>query len=203
MQKYPCKGKQLCLTSREPTAIWGQDRIQSIGQRLVPGEQAKVVERLDNTLVVDRLVEEGQVVAHGRVEQLHILCDHPNHVSQVGTASLAQVGTSQADHSPGGIVQAKEEACDRRFAAACASQQTEHFSRFDAKREILDDHFLFTIAKADLVELHGERTGREPHSRTILEFTLDLKQLADAYKASARLLKIVELFSERLDWLKD
>src|SRR6266581_2787771 len=119
--------------------------------------------------IINGLIEERQVIANGSVKQLHILCDHTDQVAQITALCLPQIGVTKADDATSRIIQAEEESCERSLPAPGASEQPQHLSWLDAKRNVLDDHLFFAIAEAHVIELDRKCSRRESNTRAIFE----------------------------------
>ena len=72
------------------------------------------------------MVEEGQVVADARLEELHVLRHHADPAAQLAEPDGAQVGPAERDGAGGRIVEAEEQPREGRLAAAGAPEQAQH-----------------------------------------------------------------------------
>ena len=100
LQEDAGEGQQLRLAGGEPAAAGGQLGIQAMGQGLVPVSRPSSPSAARMRASGIWAVEEGQVIAHGGVEQLDILGDHAHAGAQIGHPAPAQVHAAQAAPGP-------------------------------------------------------------------------------------------------------
>src|SRR5215469_4129038 len=136
-----------------------QSRSQPLWQRLQPLPQIQFFERLLDALIADAPVEKCQIVADTGMEELHILRNHADMVAQIFQGHSAQLLSIEVDTSGSGIIQAEEQAGNRRFAAAGASEQSQHSARLELERDVLQDVLLSIIAERDGAECNCQRVA--------------------------------------------
>src|SRR5258708_14606668 len=138
-----------------------QSRIQPLWQRLQPLPQIQFFERLLDAFIADAPVENCQVVADAGMEELHILRNHADMAAQIFQSHSAKLLSIEVDTPRSGIVQAEEQAGNRRFAAAGASEQSQHFARLKLERNVLQDVLLSIITERKGAECDRQRRARQ------------------------------------------
>src|SRR5215470_6746689 len=138
-----------------------QPRIQPLWQRLQPLPQIQFFERLLDVFIADAPVEKCQIVADAGMKELHVLRNHADMVAQIFQGHSAQLLSIEVDTSGSRIIQAEEQAGNRRFAAAGASEQSQHSARLKLERDVLQDVLLSIIAESDEAECDSQRVARQ------------------------------------------
>ena len=82
-QEDATKRKKLGLPCGQSTAIGPHLSVETAGEAIVPTPQAKIADGLQQLIVRDRIVEEGQIVADGSPEESYILGDHAHVLAEV------------------------------------------------------------------------------------------------------------------------
>src|SRR5260370_74650 len=170
-----------------------QSRIQTLWQRLQPLPQIRFFELLLDAFIADAPVEKCQIVADAGMEELHILRNHADMAGQIFQSHSAKLLSIEVDTSRSRIVQAEEQAGNRRFAAAGASEQSQHFARLKLERDVLQDVLLSIIAESDGAECDRQRVARQRGVSLVLKTRLNMKKLLDAFDAGGCLLQIFDL----------
>ena len=93
-------------------------------------------EHLLQLLIANGAVEKGQVIAHRRLEELHILGDHGDSSTQIIEPQIPQVHPAQPDRAQVWIVQAEEQPGEGGFPRPGAPQDSQHSSRLDLKTDL-------------------------------------------------------------------
>src|SRR5260370_17435810 len=170
-----------------------QSRIQTLWQRLQPLPQIRFFELLLDAFIADAPVEKCQIGGGGGVEELEILRKHADRAAQIFQSHSAKLLSIEVDASRSRIVQAEEQAGNRRFAAAGASEQSQHFARLKLERDVLQDVLLSIIAESDGAECDRQRVARQRGVSLVLKTRLNMKKLLDAFDAGGCLLQIFDL----------
>src|SRR4051812_4555897 len=101
-----------------------------------PRAKPDALEDGDDARVVDRAIEERDVVAHRRGEELDVLRDERGPTPQVREMYVADVDAAETDHAARRVVEAHEEARDRRLPASGAAEEADDATRRNAQRHV-------------------------------------------------------------------
>src|SRR5260370_42390238 len=152
-------------------------RFQPLWQRLQPLPQIQFFERLLDAFIADAPVEKCQIVADAGMEELHILRNHADMAAQIFQSHSAKLLPIEVDTPRSGIVQAEEQAGNRRFAPAGASEQSQPFARLKLERNVLQDVLLSIIAESDGAECDRQRVARQRSMSRVLSTCLNMRKI--------------------------
>ena len=153
-------------------------------------------------LIVDRLGEQGEVVAQVGVEELHILADHPHPSPKFTRGDVGQ--RHPADHHAADIrvVQPGEQTSDRRLPTARPAQNPENDPLPDLEGHLLErgaaPGVLVVVAKGDPVEADGERTSRQVIGPRVDHLGRDREQLLHPGDPGTCFLQVLHLVANPL-----
>ena len=105
------------------------------------------------------LVAKAQIACHGAREQPRLLRHIGGVPANLTLRKLAQVHTIQANGALGGIVEAQQKLCHRRFARACRANDCSRLTATAGKAQVAQGVLVGIVkAKRHVVE-HGHRIG--------------------------------------------
>src|SRR5262249_11421339 len=104
--------------------------------------------------------EEGQVVAHGGPEELHLLGDQPYPALHGPRRDAAQVDAPEGNGPRRGVVEAEQEASDGRLAAAGAPQEAQRPPPGEGEGDaVQDEPGPVAVAEVDVPEVDAQGPG--------------------------------------------
>ncbi len=125
---------------------------------------------------------EANVLLDGAVEQEGVLVHDRDQRTNLGEGQRAQVVTAQEDAAAVGIVEAQQQAHDRRLAAARWAHQAQPLAGAGAERQpVMHGAPRAGIGKAHVLELDGRRQRLvEAHWRSVGNTGLVVEDAVDA-----------------------
>ena len=145
------------------------------------------------------LREEREVVAQARFEELDVLGDDPDRVSQRAQGQRAHVLTTDAHRAVRGVVEAQEQPCHRALATSGAPDNPEDATGGHRERHVVERGRAVAVAEGDVVERDRERAYWERVDRSVDHRRLEVEQLPDPRRARARLLQRPQLVGDDLE----
>src|SRR5690606_5772352 len=125
LEEHAREGDELRLAGREVAAAGVELGVEALLLPAEPGAEAELRQHVQDHLVGDGGVEEREVVAQRAAEELHLLRDEPDARTQALEVDVARVDAADP-HAPGaGVVEAEDEARERRLARASAAQEAQ------------------------------------------------------------------------------
>ena len=142
--------------------------------------------RLDQSAAGDELVPEGQVVSHGSLEHGDPLIDQGDRADEDLARDLADRLAVMQDLAAPGLVKTRDQAGQRRLAAARRADQGNSLAGMDDQREFLDDRLLHraVVAEGDGAKLEAASQPRYVRARLPRAFVTP--RLSAAKRAGAR-----------------
>ncbi len=133
LQEDPGEREKLCLAGRQPSTPGVEQCVESVGHRGEPRFEFESMDRLEYSRLVDRVVEERQIVSDRSPEQLHVLGDHADALAKIGHVGVPGGNPVESDRPRLGFIEACHESGDRRLAAPCSTEETNDSPRGDRK----------------------------------------------------------------------
>src|SRR5690606_7780477 len=129
-------------------------------------------------------------------EELHLLRDEPDARTQALEVDVARVDAADP-HAPGaGVVEAEDEARERRLARASAAQEAQPAAGREVERHAVQRELVgagVEVVEVDAVERDRQRAGRQLGRAAGRQRRARAEQLADALHAGGGLLELLEL----------
>ena len=132
-QERARQGESLRLARGQGELPAADDSVQPCRLAGEPRQQTEPVEGCLQAAIVDRRVEQAQVVADGAAEELHLLGHHGDRQAQRRQPVLAQVHAIQRDAPGARVVEPRQQPRHRGLAAATAAEDAQGTARLDAE----------------------------------------------------------------------
>jgi len=185
--------QQLGFAGRQPAGAPIQEGIQAAWQRGAPRGQPHLVKNRLEALIGDAPIEEGEVVAHGGLEDLDILGHHADVLTQVGHACSPDVLAMKLDDTLGGIVQAAQQTGERCLPATCAPEHAQDLACLHVERHLAEHERTGRVAEGDSSEADAGSAVGDHAGRPILHGRLEAEQARHTRDAGSSLLEIPDL----------
>jgi hypothetical protein len=206
LEEHAGQRQQLRLAGRQVGAAGAHRGVEAVGESVEPGPESHLVQHLDQALVGDGGIEEGQVVAHGGLEQLHLLRHHPHAAAQFDQRHVARVHAAQQEAPLAGVVEAEQQPGQGGLAAPRAAQQSEVVASGDGQIEPFEVRarvrLRVVVPERHPFEANLERTGRQGGGPPRFEGSQPralAEQLVDAPDAGPGPLQHLHLLGDLLD----
>ena len=106
------------------------------------------------------------VLPDRRVEQLRVLQDECNLTAQGPNREIAHVAPVKHDCAGIGIIEARDQAHERRFSAPARTDQPDQLTGFDGERDVGQHGAVGVITERDAAEFHASlRTSQSTRIR--------------------------------------
>ena len=159
--------QELRLSRGHARTLGAKQGVEAFRQVRVPGAQAELLDDLDHPAVGDGVVEQRQVVPHRSLEESHVLGHDADLPAQLRGAGVSDVPPAQQHAASVGVVEAEEQPCYRRLAAAGASHQPEGAARRKLEGDVMQHRLTGIVGERYAVEPHGQRPLRKAYARPV------------------------------------
>ena len=194
-------GDTLFLAAGELEPAFAHERVHAVGQACDQAIQMGHAGGAGDRVGRGVGLAVGDIVFDGVVEQHGVLGHHANGVAQAGQAELADIVPVDGD-SPGiDVVEAKQQARERRLAGAGLADHGELFARRDGEVDTAQDLTFGVIA-----ELHGLEAdlgafgGQRPRVGGVGDRGFDIEQAEHAGRIGHRFLELAIDEAEEVQW---
>src|SRR5204862_3240382 len=105
--------------------------------------------------------------------EVGLLQDVADLVAQRPEREGAYVHAVDPDAAPCGVVEARDEADERRLAAARRADEGDELARLDRQAHVPEHRLVFVVGEADVLELYAaSKNGRAPSARQVSHLAL-------------------------------
>ena len=184
-------GDALALAARQARAVLAHHGVVAFGQFANEIVGARQFRHGDDGINGQRRVAQGDVVAHGAVEEDIFLQHHADLAPQRGRVDDGDILPVDQHLAPLGNVQALRQPRQGTLARTGTPDDADHFARRDADRHIAQ-HLgrIGPVAETHLLELDGARDARQ-ECLLAARFRSGIENIAQPAHGNAHLLEIV------------
>ena len=173
------------------------------GNALQPVAHAQRLENGDEALVRHVVVEQGEVVPDAGGEEVRFLRHQTDALSRRGDGDITQIDPTQAHGARIRIVEAGQKPGERGLAAAGAPDDPQHPPWLQMQRDAAQHGGARFVAEPDVIQIDGERTGRQAIAGAVGEAGTFAEESFDAAETGPRLLQVLDFVADLLGRLAE
>ncbi len=121
---------------RQPVAPLTHDRVEAVGRGRDEVGEAGACQDVPELLVPGVRPAQGEIATDGVVEQVTVLRDHADRLTQRPEGQVTDVDAGEANGAAIDVVRARDERGDRRFACTGGPDERHHLAGLDAEGHV-------------------------------------------------------------------
>src|SRR5579875_1684657 len=153
-----------------------------------------------NQAIRKRGVKKCQVIANRGIEQMDILGDNGNRLSERIQLKCLDILVSEVDRSTIRPIKTQEQIGNRRFSTPSSTEYAEPMTCWQSEGQIVENWNTWRIAKCNMPETHLNGSFQVKKFRTLKHLGWCLQNLLYSLTASTNIVQIVELLRDCVNW---